>query len=332
MSPFAFGIDVTQCAGDVSWRESTPIVIARRLERVVGAVLALLAACATGGDESAPRTALDDDAITVGSFDFAESVLLAEIYSQALERAGLRVERAFGLGPREFVAPAMRAGLIELVPEYAGTALGFVSIGSVRASADPGTTHGELARVLAEANITALAPAPAQNANTFVVTRETAERHDVQRLSDLVPIAGELKLGGPAECEARPLCALGLRERYGLRFAEFVSLDAGGPASHQALRNGDVDVALMFTSDPALSDYVELVDDRALQPAENVTPVVRTEVLDRWDPAVTEVIDAVSGELDTATLRELNAADAAEPGTADVSAVASAWLQSEVGS
>jgi osmoprotectant transport system substrate-binding protein len=88
----------------------------------------------------------------------------------------------------------------------------------------------------------------------------------------------------------------------------------------------------MFTTDPALSDYVELVDDRALQPAENVTPVVRTEVLDRWGPAVTKIIDTVSGALDTETLRELNAADAAEPGTADVAAVADAWLQSEEGS
>jgi osmoprotectant transport system substrate-binding protein len=294
--------------------------------------LVVLASCSADADEPAAQTALGDDAITVGSFDFAESVLLAEIYSQALEGAGLRVERAFALGPREFVAPAMRAGLIELVPEYSGTALGFVSLGSVTPSADPGTTHGELARLLAEANVTALAAAPAQNANTFVVTRATADRHDLQRLSDLVPIASGLKLGGPAECEARPLCALGLRERYGLRFAEFVSLDAGGPATHQALRNGDVDVALMFTSDPALSDYVELVDDRALQPAENVTPVVRTEVLDRWGPVVTDVIDAVSGELDTATLRELNAADAAEPGTADVAALATAWLEAEEGS
>ena len=325
-------LDVAQCGGRLWKGERTRIVIARFPEVVIAAVLVVLAACATGDNESAPPTALDDDAITVGSFDFAESVLLAEIYSQALESAGIPVERAFALGPREFVAPAMRAGLIELVPEYAGTALGYLSLGSVAPSADQATTHGELAGVLAEANITALSPAPAQNANTFVVTRETAERHDLRRLSDLVPIADRLKLGGPAECETRPLCALGLRERYGLGFAEFVSLDAGGPVTHQALHNGDVDVALLFTTDPRLDDYVELVDDRALQPAENITPVVRTEVLDRWGPAVTEAIDAVSGELDTETLRQLNAADAEEPGSDDVAAVAKDWLQSEEGS
>jgi osmoprotectant transport system substrate-binding protein len=302
-----------------------------RPQRVVGAAVLLLASCTAGADDAASPHPLDDDAITVGSFDFAENVLLAEIYSQALERAGLRVERAFELGPREFVEPALRAGLIELVPEYAGTALGFLSLGAVAPSADPDATHDELSRVLADANVTALRAAPAQNANTFVMTTETAERYGVRQLSDLAPVADELALGGPAECAVRPLCLPGLRDHYGVTFADFVPLDAGGPLTRQALRNGDVDVAVMFTTDPALGDYVELVDDRALQPAENITPIVRTEVLDRWEAAVTEALDAVNRRLDTETLRDLNAADAAEPGTADVAAVAAGWLQSEEG-
>jgi osmoprotectant transport system substrate-binding protein len=307
-------------------------VIARRVYRVLGAAAVLLASCATGDDDVAPRTALDDDAVTVGSFDFAENVLLAEIYSQALERAGIRVERAFALGPREFVGPAMRAGLIELVPEYAGTALGFVSLGARPPDADAASTHRQLVDVLADDGITALGAASAQNANTFVVTRATAARHRVRRLSDLAPIADGLTLGGPAECTSRPLCVPGLRDRYGMTFGEFVPLDAGGPVTHQALRNGDVDVAVLFTTDPALDEYVELEDDRGLQPAENVTPIVRDEVLDRWGPVLAETLDAVSRALDTAALRALNAADASEPGSADVAAVAAAWLQSEVAS
>jgi osmoprotectant transport system substrate-binding protein len=294
---------------------------------IVGATMGHLAACGASGD--AQRTALDDDAITVGSFDFEESMLVAEIYGQALERAGIPVERAFGLGSREFAGPAMRAGLIEVLPEYAGSALSFVSLGADTPSADGVATHSQLVRALAGTNVMALAAAPAQDANTFAVTRATARRFDLHRLSDLARVAGQLRLGGPAECPARPLCALGLRERYQLEFGEFVVLDAGGPVTRQALRNGDVDVALMLTSDPALAEFVALDDDRQLQPAENVTPIVRTEVIDRFGARVADVLDAVSSELDTDELRTLNAADAEQPGSADVAAIATTWLESK---
>src|SRR5207344_3115165 len=113
------------------------------------------------------------DAITVGSFDFAESQLLAEIYSQALERGGYRVRRAFDLGPREFVGPALARGLVELVPEYAGTALLFFGVGSAAAGSDPSSTHEALATTLGGLHLAALAAAPAQDANAFAVTRET---------------------------------------------------------------------------------------------------------------------------------------------------------------
>ena len=105
------------------------------------ASLLLFPACAADGDEATESSALDDDAITVGSFDFQESVVLAEVYSRALEDAGYRVERQFALGPREFVGPALKAGLVELVPEYAGTALEFVSLGASTATSDAAATH-----------------------------------------------------------------------------------------------------------------------------------------------------------------------------------------------
>src|SRR5262245_57966367 len=120
-------------------REAPSTVIARL--SIVGVGLVLVAvvalnACASGGDDDGAPTALGDDAITVGSFAFAESVLLAEIYSQALEAGGFTVERAFDIGPREFVDPALDAGLVEVVPEYAGTALSFHSLGAEEPSAD----------------------------------------------------------------------------------------------------------------------------------------------------------------------------------------------------
>ena len=191
------------------------------------------------------------------------------------------------------------------------------------------TNHRDLERVVAGSTITALDAAPAQNVNTFVVSEETAQRYGLTTLSDLAGVAPELVLGGPPECATRPLCQVGLRDVYGLEFADFVALEAGGPVTHQALGDGYVDVALLFSTDPELVDYVELTDDRHLQPAENVTPLVRTEIVDRWGADVVAVINAVSHELDTDTLRKLNTANAATPGAGDVAAIAADWLEAE---
>ena len=304
-------------------------MIAVRPAFVIGAALLSLAACADDDGDAAPRVVLDDDAITVGSFDFPESVLLAELYSQALEEGGFRVERAFGLGPREFVGPALSAGLIEVVPEYAGTAVTFFSAGASSPSADPAETHRELTNVVDGTSVAVLDAALAQNANTFVVTDDTARHYGLTTLSDLAAAAPELVLGGPAECPTRPLCQVGLRDVYGLTFADFVTLDTGGTVTHQALRDGYVDVALLLQTDPELVDYVQLTDDRHLQPAENITPLIHAEIVERFGPDVVAVIDAVSHELDTDSLRQLNTVDAATPGADDVAAIAADWLRAE---
>ena len=247
------------------------------------ALLVPVGASTAGAATRASSANLHDKVVTVGSFDFAESRLLAEVYSQALEGGRIRVRRAFGLGPREFVAPALAGGLVEFVPEYAGTALRFLSLGAVTPGVDVDETHAALLRALERSHATALTPAPAQNANAFFVTRQTASRYDLHTLSDLEKIAPQLTFGGPPECSTRPLCLVGLQRVYGVKFREVVQLDAGGPTTRQALRNRDVDVALLFTTDPTIADegFVELQDDRGLQPAENVTPIVRNEVVDQ---------------------------------------------------
>ncbi len=278
---------------------------------VVVAVLgAAVAAHATpGADTRSSRGRIHDDTVTIGSFDFAESRLLAELYGQALEARGVRVRRAFGVGPREVLLPALARGLVELVPEYAGTALRFVSLGADQSDADPTSAHDRLQRRLAELDVRALDPAPAEDANTFVVRAETAERYALESLSDLTGVAPELAFGGPPECRNRPLCLPGLERVYDVRFEDVIELDAGGPLTKQALRSRAVDVALLFSTDPALADgrFVALVDDRALQPAENVTPLVRREVLDRLGPRLADAVNAVSARLTTDGLRELNA-------------------------
>jgi osmoprotectant transport system substrate-binding protein len=286
------------------------------------------AACGSTPAPERAATALGDDAITVASFDFPESELLAEIYGQALERAGYEVEKAHRAGPRELVDPALVRGLVELVPEYSGTAIEFLSLGATDGSADAAANHAALERVLADRDVEALDAASAENRNTLVVREDTARRLRLDDVSDLASAAPGLRFGGPPECPTRPLCLPGLQETYGLRFREFVPLDTGGPLTLDALDGGLVDVALLFTTDPAIGHgVVALSDDRALQPAENITPIVHREVLRRWGRPPADRLDRVSQLLTTSALRALNA-EVASTGRRPAD-VAAAWLDRE---
>jgi len=252
---------------------------------------------------------LGDDAISVASFNFPESTVLAEIYAQALEGAGFRIDRQLDLGPRELVEPALQRGLVELVPEYAGSALAFATLGGAPGAADQQDTNRALAEALAPRGITALEPARAEDQNGFAVTRATAEHYGLRTISDLTSVASTLTFGGPVECPRRPLCLQGLESTYGLRFQSFVPLDTSGPLTAAALADGTVDVALVLTTDGqiAQNDFVLLEDDLGLQPAENVTPVVRDDTVRRFGPQLVDVLNAVSAELTDQALRVLNA-------------------------
>jgi osmoprotectant transport system substrate-binding protein len=289
------------------------------------AVLLFLVACAGGGASPAPPPA--PGTITVGSFDFPESEVLAEVYGQALEAKGLPVSLALHLGPRELVEPALLRGLLHFVPEYQGSALDFLS-GSQTAVADPAATHAALDRALASTAAVALRSAPAQDANAFAVTRSTADRYHLEKVSDLAPIAGRLVFGGPRECPHRPLCLRGLEDRYELSFRQFAPLDTGGSLTLAALASGDVDVALVFSSDPSVAErgFVLLRDDRHLEPAENVTPVVSRALVRRYGDRLTGTIDAVSARLTTRQLVSINRAVA---GGLRPSAVAARWLEGQ---
>lgn len=288
--------------------------------------MAVGSAACTGGDPTGPVAVRDDRALTIASFDFPESAIIAELYGQALTDAGFEVEVLHEVGPRELLQPALERGLVEFVPEYLGTALGFLTRRPDAGSADVNETYRALASELEGRGIVALEPAPAQDANGFAVTRETAERYDLETISDLVPVAGELVFGGPPECPDRPLCLQGLEDVYGLSFESFFSLDASGPVTAAALQMGQVDVALMFTTSGYLGsqDLMLLRDDRQLQPAENVVPVVRAEMLRRLGDGFREVVESVSRRLTTEDLVELNrlvTLEGDEPG-----AVAGDWL------
>ncbi|HEU4832469.1 MAG TPA: ABC transporter substrate-binding protein [Actinomycetota bacterium] len=298
---------------------------ARRSSALAASLAFALAACV--GQSTPAEDARGDDAITVASFGFPESVLLAEIYAQAIESAGIRVEREHSLGPRELVMPALLQGLVEFVPEYAGSGLQFLA-GDGWTSPDQEINHQRFAERLGALDLTALDASPAEDQNGFAVTAETAQRYGLRTLSDLAAVSGDLTFGGPPECMQRPLCIPGLEQAYGIAFGQvFSNLDAGGPRTVSALAEGTVDVALLFTSDGAidLNDFVLLEDDLQLQPAENVTPVIRTGALDHFGPSLTGTVNAVSALLSTRELRRLNA-EVARGATPEQ--IASRWLAS----
>src|SRR4051794_14854516 len=203
----------------------------------------LLAAC--GGQ---PRAAGGTKAgVRVASFDFAESRVLAELYAQALERAGIPVVRHIGLASREEVEPALEQGMVDLVPEYTGTALTFLEAGGQPATSDAAATYSRLQSAFASRGVTALVPSPAADQNALAVTRATADRLHLSRVSDLSPVASSLVLGGPPECPQRQFCLPGLTSVYGLRFKSFRPLDTAGPLTVGALQGNEIDVAPLFT-------------------------------------------------------------------------------------
>jgi osmoprotectant transport system substrate-binding protein len=294
-----------------------------RRSGVAAALLALAIACTActagsagsagspGRSPPGPASAggAGPDVITVGSFDFPESVLLAHLYAGALSARGYPVRVLPDLGSRELVEPALMTGLVQLVPEYTGSALEFVSLGQAHATADVAATAAALAEWMAARGIVTGRPAAAQDANAIVVTGATASRYRLRTISDLARAAPGLVFGGPPECPERPDCLPGLRRTYGLRFRAFAALDTGGPLTRQALEGGDIGAALLFTTDPAIRarHLVELADNRALQPAENVIPVLRRATAGRYGPGLLAALDAVSARLSTDTLTTLDA-------------------------
>lgn len=242
--------------------------------------------------------------VAVGSTNFTEQEIIAEIYAQVLEDAGYTVDRRFQLGTREVVFPAIDSGEIDLMAEYLTTLLLFVTGGETEGTSDPQETAEMVESELPE-ELTLLEPAEAQDRNALAVTQETAEEFDLEQISDLEGVASEMVLGGPPECPQRPLCLPGFEEVYGLDFADFRPLDAGGPLTTEALNSGDIDVGLVFSTQSAIrtNDWVVLEDDKNLQASENITPLIREEVV---NDEVQELLNSVSEVLTTEKVIDLN--------------------------
>ena len=281
-----------------------------RVRSAAPLVLAVAVLVAGGCSQAAQGPPPEDPhrpTVTITSFDFLESEILAEVYGQALRQAGYPVEVVPRLGPREIVEPALEQGRVDLVPGYLGSGLNFLQEQERVATADPRRTHALLQQGLAARGLRALDYAPAQDRNGFVVTGTMARRHQLERISDLRPIASQLTFGGPPECPGRPLCLKGLQNVYGLEFKQFQPM-ASRSTTAGALEMGEIDVGMLETTDANLltHDFVQLEDDRRLQPAENVVPIVRKEILAAYGPALAGAVDAVTAQLNTRDLIHLN--------------------------
>jgi osmoprotectant transport system substrate-binding protein len=273
------------------------------------ALLVLLAlgsaGCSAFGFDTAPEPAAHrGSAIVVGvSGDFAENQLVAEMYAQVLEHAGYDVRREFNLHSRESSQNALESGTIDVKPEYLSSLLLFVDP-NAKASEDPAEVAAQLRERLGPRGVTLLAPARAQDTNQFVASAETAKRYHLTSMSSLAPVAGSLTLGGPPECPQRAFCLPGLKSVYGIVFNDFQAVDVGGPTTIQALLDDEVQVGLMFSTDPRISEngFIPLVDDRHLQDAENITPVMRS---DKVNAEIRALLDGVSARLNDGTLTSL---------------------------
>ncbi len=269
-----------------------------------------LGACSDSEEDStaAAVETREGTAIKVSGFDFGESQILAEIYAQHLEANGFAVDRTRLQpgSPREILKPALESGEVDLVVEYVGTLLTFLG---GQPNADGNANREAAGQIFAETGVTVLPEAAeAQNVNAFVITSELSESLGITKVSDLAAHAGDLTFGGPAECPEREFCLLGLRDVYEVEFGEFVPLDFG--PRETALEEGGIDVALLFSTDAviAINDWVVLEDDRGLQPAENIAPVIRTAILDEYGNDLPDALNEVTAKLTSESLAEMNAA------------------------
>ena len=270
------------------------------------ATMAALGLAGCGGADTDPMETQSgseggdrDVSLVVGSANFPESVLLAEIYAGALDAAGVEADTRPNIGSREAYISAIEDRSIDVLPEYTGNLRLFYDE-SAKAS-DPEGVYEELKAALPE-QLTVLDYAEAQDKDAVVVTQETAEKHSLSSIGDLA--GKDLVLGGPPEWKTRSTGVPGLEKVYGVTFKDFIELDAGGPLTLNALLEGRVDAGNLFTTDPNLAakDLVVLEDPKSLFAAQNVVPLLRAEVVSE---KVTEALNGVSAELDTETLRAL---------------------------
>jgi osmoprotectant transport system substrate-binding protein len=293
---------------------------------ILAAVLALItAACGSSNPVGGGSTSDDAKSIVVGSADFPESKIIAEIYAKALEANGFTVTRQLGIGSRETYIPAVKDHSIDLIPEYTGNLLLYFDPESIVTT--PDAVEAELRRAL-PGDLAILTPSPASDTDTVTVTDATAKKWNLKTIADLAPHSADVKFAAPSEFQTRPVGLPGLKEKYGLDIApaNFVAIsDGGGPATVKALVDGSVTAANIFSTSPAIpqNNLVALEDPKNNFLASNVVPLVNAQ---KMSDQLKTVLDAVSAKLTTEGLTQLNGEVSGNTGI-DPDEAAGKWVQ-----
>ncbi|MEU1088558.1 ABC transporter substrate-binding protein [Streptomyces sp. NPDC005576] len=301
-----------------------------RNARIAGAVIGTIALAgslaACGGDSlekdgkagstsgaSAPADA-KKGTLVVGSAAFTESKVLAELYAQILADGGWSTS-VTTVENRELYEPSLEKGEIDVIPEYAATLAEFLNakVNGAKeaekapvASGDVAATVAALQKLATPLGLTALPAGEAVDQNAFAVTKEFAAKNNLKTLSDLGKSKIKVKIAAGDECAVRPFCAPGLKATYGIDVAGVDPKGVGTPQAKQAVKDGVDQLVLSTTTDAVLDAYdlVFLEDDKHLQNADNLLPVVNTA--DAGSPEVAKLLAKVTGVLTTEDLAELN--------------------------
>lgn len=270
------------------------------------ATLLTTAACgSSGGDTFSTGDSSGSKApsgtLTIGSADFPESALLAEIYAGALEAKGIKVAKRLNIGARETYIPALQDGSIDLIPEYTGVLAQYFDKNAK--ATDSQGVYAELKAALPP-KLMVLDMSAAEDKDALVMKKSKADELGVKSIADLAGKSQDLTVGGPPEWKTRMTGLPGFKKIYGLEFKQFRPLDAGGPLTLQALKNGQIDAGDLFTTDPSIAanGLVALEDPKGMYAAQNVVPLLTKS---KSNPTIDAALNAVSAKLDTATLAAL---------------------------
>lgn len=303
-------------------------MVSRTAMAVLGVTALGLTACGSGdplsegGDTGEGAAEGGDGALVVGSQQYYSNTIIAELYAQHLEAGGFEVDRQFDIGQREVYMPELEAGEIDVFPEYAGNLLEYV---------EPDSEAAELEAITADLDehlpegLSVLETAEATDQDSYVVTADFAEEHGLTSVADLAEVDEDLRIAANSEFETRPYGPDGLAEVYGVEVTLVPVEDGGGPLTVQALLDGDVEVADIYSADPAIeaNDLVMLEDPEDLVLPQNIVPVVSEAV----DEEAAGLINEINALLTQEELNDLNAASVDEQAAAED--VASQWLEEQ---
>lgn len=257
-----------------------------------------LTACGTDSsplEDDATSDASGDDTIVIGSQDYYSNEIIAETYAQALENAGYDVDRQFRIGQREAYLPEIEAGEIDLFPEYSGPVLQYWEPDTEARLPDDVFAALEEA---APEGLNVLDQSPATDQDSYVITQEFADEWGIENVEDLNKVTEPMTLGANSEAESRPNGPKGLEETYGIEVGFAPIEDSGGPLTVKALKDGDVQLAIIYTADPSIesNNLVSLEDTKGLFLSSNVVPLASDKVDDKAAEVINEVSAAMSPE------------------------------------